>query len=120
MSSRNAYLTPEQRAAALVLSRALAAASEAVCSGERSARAVVDSVRALVEQEPLVALEYVELRDAGTLAPSERIDGEVLLALAARVGETRLIDNVSLSVCGDHAHADLGVRERSSAPCSAR
>ncbi len=110
MSSRNAYLTAGQRAAALVLSRALETAARAVAAGERDPAAAMAIVQRIVAAEPLVALEYVELRDAYDLAHIDRLDGDVLLALAARVGETRLIDNVTLSVRGAEATYDLGSR----------
>lgn len=110
-SSRNAYLSPRQRRAALVLSRALEAAADAAVAGERDASALVGVVRALVSTEPEVALEYVAVREAHELTPVEVVDGDVLLALAAHVGETRLIDNVRLSVHGADVHADLGRRE---------
>ena len=112
-SSRNAYLSPEQRRAAVVLSRSLRAAADAVVAGERDPSALVAMVRALVATEPEVGLEYVEVRDSRELAPVAVIDGNVLLALAAYVGETRLIDNVTLSVHGAEVHADLG----NAAPC---
>lgn len=114
-SSRNAYLSPDQRRAALVLSRALGAAADAAVAGERDTQALVDVVRRQVSSEPQVALEYVEARDAHELAPVEQLDGDVLLALAARIGDTRLIDNVTLSVRGTEVHADLGVGD-----CSGR
>ena len=107
-SSRNAYLSPDQRRAALVLSRALGAAAAAAVAGERDASALVDLVRGLVATEPTVALEYVEVRSAPELTRVDALDGEVLLALAARVGDTRLIDNVTLTVRGADVHADLG------------
>ena len=109
-SSRNAYLTPEQRRAAPVLSRALEAAADAVVLGEREARVLVEVVRGLVSNEAAVALEYVEVCAAHDLVPVELLDGDVLVALAARVGSTRLIDNVTLSVRGVEVHADLGQR----------
>lgn len=108
-SSRNAYLSAEQRRAALVLSRALRAAAGAVAAGERDTRALGDLVRGLVASEPGVALEYVETRSAHDVTPIGTIDGEVLVALAAKVGETRLIDNVTLTVRGPEVHADLGI-----------
>jgi pantoate--beta-alanine ligase len=115
MSSRNAYLSAEQRAAALVLSRALETAAGAVIAGERNAHAVVAIIDELVRTEPLVALEYAEARDAHTLEPVATLEGDVLVALAARVGRTRLIDNVTLSVDDTGARADLGSRA-----CNAR
>jgi pantoate--beta-alanine ligase len=110
LSSRNAYLSPAHRHAALVLSHALEAAAGAVVNGERDAVVVVDVVRGLVASEPAVTLEYVAARTTHDLAPVDVLDGDVLLALAARVGETRLIDNVVLSVRGAKAHVDLGSR----------
>lgn len=111
LSSRNAYLSPEQRRAALVLSRALETAARAVIMGERDAAAIVDLVLGLVSTEPDVVPEYVEVRAAHDLARVDVVDGDVLLALAARVGTTRLIDNSTFSVRGTEAHADLGIRE---------
>ena len=110
MSSRNAYLTDDERVAARVLSRALRDVVEAVAAGERDVETIEAGVRALVATEPLVALEYAEVRDARTLAPRDAIEGEVVLALAAKVGRARLLDNVVLTVAGDQVVADLGVR----------
>jgi pantoate--beta-alanine ligase len=110
-SSRNAYLSLDQRRAALALSRALQAAASAAIAGERDPSALVGLVRGLVATEPTVALEYVEVRSAPELARVDVLDGEVLLAIAAKVGETRLIDNVTLTVRGAEVHADLGTTE---------
>lgn len=110
LSSRNAYLSAAERRAALVLSRALQAAVAATRAGERDAAALADLLRGVVASEPLVELEYAEARTARELAPLDVLDGDVLLALAARVGETRLIDNVSLSVRGADVEADMGTR----------
>jgi pantoate--beta-alanine ligase len=110
-SSRNAYLSVDERRAALVLSRALRAAARAATAGERDPSALVDLIRGLVATEPTVALEYVEIRSAAELAAVDTLDGEVLLAIAAQVGETRLIDNVTLTVRGADVHADLGTTE---------
>jgi pantoate--beta-alanine ligase len=108
LSSRNAYLSKAHRRAAPVLFRALRAAADSVIAGERDPRALTDEIRAFVAAEPDVELEYVEARDAATIEPITRVDGDVLLALAARVGETRLIDNVGLSVAGADVSVDLG------------
>jgi pantoate--beta-alanine ligase len=94
MSSRNAYLTPAEREHALVLSRALTRAADAIRGGERNPQAITELVRTEVSAEPGVALEYVEVRDPRTVAPVTTIEGSVLVALAAKVGTTRLIDNV--------------------------
>jgi pantoate--beta-alanine ligase len=108
LSSRNAYLSKKHRCAAPVLFHALRAAADAVIAGERDPQALTDAIRALVATEPDVELEYVEARDAATIAPVTHVDGDVLLALAARLGGTRLIDNVCLSVVGPSVSVDLG------------
>lgn len=108
LSSRNAYLTHDERLAATVLFRALRAAVAAVEAGERQARAVVRVLRDTIATEPGVALDYAELRDAEELTPIDTVDGEVLLAVAARLGKTRLIDNVRVTVHGGAVTADLG------------
>ena len=107
-SSRNAYLSEADRRAAPILFQALRAAAGTVVAGERDPRRVVASVREVVASEPAVELEYVEVRDAATIAPIARLDGSVLLALAARVGATRLIDNVGITIRGSHVDVDLG------------
>ena len=108
LSSRNAYLSADDRRAAPVLFRALHAAADAVVAGERDPLRLTARVREIVATEPKVELEYVEARDAASIAPIERVDGQVLLALAARLGVTRLIDNVGISVVGDSVAVDLG------------
>ena len=96
MSSRNLYLAPEERKAATVLYRSLQLAQRLVGEGEREPAAVIAAVRELIASEPLVQPEYVEVVDWSSLEPAGRIEGEVLIALAARVGKARLIDNVLL------------------------
>lgn len=93
LSSRNAYLSPEQRLAALSLSKGLAAAEAAYKGGERDAKALVAAARAPLAAEPLARIDYVELRDADELSELERADQKAVLAIAAFVGTTRLIDN---------------------------
>lgn len=97
-SSRNAYLNAEERRAALALSRSLALAEQAVRKGERQSAVIRDMLQAGLAGEALVRPDYIEIVDAGTLQPIERLEGEVLLALAAYVGKTRLIDNSLLTV----------------------
>jgi pantoate--beta-alanine ligase len=91
MSSRNVYLGEEERAAAAAIPRALFAARDL---GSFDPDALKHTVREALASEPLVALEYVSANDAATLGPVESGTGEILLSLAARVGKTRLIDNV--------------------------
>jgi pantoate--beta-alanine ligase len=93
MSSRNVRLTPQQRRAASVLHGSLSRAEDRVKIGERSAKVIVDVVRAMIEGEPLARIDYVALCHPDTLQPLDRIDGPAVLALAVRFGETRLIDN---------------------------
>jgi len=94
LSSRNAYLSPDQRRAALALSRGLAAAAAAFGAGERSPSALLAAARAPIEAEALARIDYVELRDADELTPFQTtVDRRAVLALAVFVGATRLIDN---------------------------
>jgi pantoate--beta-alanine ligase len=108
MSSRNAYLTDEERAAASVLSRAIHGAADEITRGERGADPIVRGVRERIAAEPLIELDYAELVDGTTLAPIERIEDDALLAIAAFVGRARLLDNCSIRVSGDDVTIDLG------------
>ena len=98
LSSRNVYLTPEERAAAPVLNAALRAGSYAIAAGERDAAAARDLIADLIRAEPLAELDYVEVVDAATLQPVEPLAGELRLLAAARFGRARLIDNVGAVV----------------------
>jgi pantoate--beta-alanine ligase len=93
LSSRNAYLWPDQRNAALSLSKGLAAAQAAFDAGERDAARLVAAARAQIDAEPGVRIDYLELRDADELSPLETVSGRAVIAVAAFVGTTRLIDN---------------------------
>jgi len=95
MSSRNAYLGPAERRAALGLSAGLGAAQAAFAAGERDADALLAAARAPIEAEPLARIDYVELRDADELTALVRVEParRAVLALAVFVGATRLIDN---------------------------
>ncbi|MCB9519379.1 MAG: pantoate--beta-alanine ligase [Myxococcales bacterium] len=97
MSSRNKYLSAEDRAAALALSRALRAAAEAFDAGSRDADTLVAGLTAELHAAPGVALEYAEIVDAETLAPATgTLAGPARALVAARVGQTRLIDNIAI------------------------
>jgi pantoate--beta-alanine ligase len=93
LSSRNAYLSPDQRRAARSLSAGLAAAEIALAGGERRAAALVAAARALIDAEADTRIDYVELRDAEELTPITHVERPAVLALAVFVGTTRLIDN---------------------------
>lgn len=95
LSSRNAYLSPEERERALALNRALRAAEAAVAGGTRDARAVVAAARDELDRAG-VEPDYLQLRSAKDLSPVERVNGSALLAVAARLGRARLIDNAIL------------------------
>ena len=95
LSSRNAYLSDDERSRAAALSRALAAAEREVAAGSRGAAAVLAAARAELDAAG-VEPEYLELRSADDLSPAERVNGNTLLAVAARVGRARLIDNTML------------------------
>jgi pantoate--beta-alanine ligase len=96
MSSRNAYLGPEDRAAAPALHRALRTAESIAAEGERDAAVVQAAAREVIAAEPRCALEYAAVIDPDTFVPMTRLEGPALLAVAARVGPARLIDNVLL------------------------
>jgi pantoate--beta-alanine ligase len=95
MSSRNALLTPDQRARALSLYRALSAAAEHACSGERSAEALLHAAREAMTPFA-VEPEYLALVDPDTMEPVTRLHASALLAVAAHVGAIRLIDNITI------------------------
>jgi pantoate--beta-alanine ligase len=93
LSSRNAYLTAAERAAAVCLSRALCLAERLFKRGETSARAIMRKAHAELDKEPLAAVEYVKVCDPETLNDIEAIEDTAVLALAVRIGTARLIDN---------------------------
>jgi pantoate--beta-alanine ligase len=96
MSSRNSYLSPSERQSALCLSRALAAAKACYHGGERGAAAIREVAVAAIAAEPAAAIDYVELRHGDTLEDIAVADNRSVLALAVRIGTTRLIDNCLL------------------------
>lgn len=94
LSSRNAYLSGEERKTALVLSQSLQAIERAFQSGERDATKLIDTGLQLLQKTPGVRLDYLEIVDPDSLDPMHRIERQSLVAVAAFVGSTRLIDNV--------------------------
>lgn len=94
LSSRNRYLKPEERRAAVVLSRSLEEARAAIARGERSSAGLLAGIKASIGAEPLARLDYAEIVDPETLEPVPEAAGGTLLALAVFIGRTRLIDNL--------------------------
>ncbi|MEK7851866.1 MAG: pantoate--beta-alanine ligase, partial [Deltaproteobacteria bacterium] len=96
MSSRNAYLSKEERKAALSIYRALQSAKELYDKGERTNRVLLKEVKRIIELEPMLKPEYGKVVDIQTMEDIESAGKEALLAISARVGNTRLIDNIVL------------------------
>ena len=97
LSSRNSYLTPEQRAVAPAIYRGLSAAKALFDAGERDADALRQAVRAVIEAEPQLAIDYVSVADPETLRELTRVASRALASIAVRLGTTRLIDNLLLA-----------------------
>ncbi len=93
LSSRNAYLNPEERRAALSLSTSLKEAQTMVKNGERDSAKIVQRIREIIDKEPLARIDYIDIVDMNGLEPIKRIDNETLIALAVYIGKVRLIDN---------------------------
>jgi len=96
MSSRNSYLGPEERRAALILYRSLSLAQESYAKGERNAEDLRQRMASLISEEPLAKIDYVSIADRETLEELSTMDRPALVSLAVRIGKTRLIDNVLL------------------------
>lgn len=92
-SSRNTYLNEKERKAALVLSKAIFAGRDMVNAGERDARRVVAAMTEIIESEPLAVIDYVEMVDMATMQNIDVAEGNILCAIAVKIGKTRLIDN---------------------------
>ena len=92
-SSRNTYLSPEERKAALVLSRSIFLGKEMVEKGERDCKKILAAMTAEIEKEPLAKIDYVKIVDLDTMQQVEKIDRGILAAIAVYIGKTRLIDN---------------------------
>lgn len=101
LSSRNAYLSVEERRAATVLHRALAAARAELVSGTRDSLHLQNVLRKVLEAEPLAAVDYAEIVDADSFEPVTRIARPCYAVLAVFIGKTRLIDNLYLEPVGD-------------------
>ncbi len=97
-SSRNTYLNPAERQAAVILSKSLNLGREAIEQGERDAKKVIAVITASLQSEPLARIDYVEVVDFENIQRVERIAGETLVAIAVYIGKTRLIDNFVITL----------------------
>ena len=95
-SSRNTYLSSEERKAALILSKTVALGKE-LATTEKDANKVVEAMKKNIETEPLAKIDYVEAVDALSMAPVEKLEGTCMLAMAVYIGKTRLIDNTLIN-----------------------
>jgi pantoate--beta-alanine ligase len=109
MSSRNAYLSPEERERAAALFRALSAGKAVLESGERGARSIEGAAREVLRTAGIERVDYVELRRASDLSALERAQGRAILALAAWVGGARLIDNMVFAINGRRVESDVAL-----------
>lgn len=98
MSSRNVYLSPDERAAARVLSKSLAEAERLIREGERDASRVAARVKDIIAGELLARLDYAEIVEAESLEPAGEVRGDTLILLAVYIGRTRLIDNLRVRI----------------------
>jgi len=98
LSSRNVYLNNEQRKYALILNKSLQAAKQEIENGQRDAEVIKQKIKANIEECPQADIDYIEISDACNLKGIELIKGQVLIALAVKIGNTRLIDNLLLEV----------------------
>lgn len=92
-SSRNIYLTPEERKAAVVLGKAVKLGQDMIADGERDAAKIVGEMKKLISAEPLATIDYVEMVNMDTMQSIEKAEGHVLCAMAVKFGKARLIDN---------------------------
>ncbi len=98
MSSRNFYLSKEERKAATILYQALKEGEKLVQDGKKDPELIENEVRKIIEMEPLARIDYISITDIEKLEPIAKISGQILIALAVYIGNTRLIDNIILKV----------------------
>jgi len=98
LSSRNTYLSPQERKQAVVLYRSLWEARRLIRAGEKNVRRIIAHIRDIISRQSSARPEYVAVTDARTLAPLRKLQGEVLISLAVWFGKTRLIDNIKIKV----------------------
>lgn len=92
-SSRNTYLSREEREAALILNKSLKTGKSMIENGEKASEKVINEIKNIIKAEPLAKIDYVKIVDADSILPLDQIKGRVLVAMAVYIGKTRLIDN---------------------------
>ena len=97
-SSRNTYLNTDERKAALVLSKAVFKGEELIKNGEKNSDVILNTMKDIINSEPLAKIDYVQLVNADSIEPLETAEGRVLVAMAVYIGKTRLIDNFIVEV----------------------
>ncbi|MGL5066831.1 MAG: pantoate--beta-alanine ligase [Sarcina sp.] len=97
-SSRNSYLSDEERKAAIILNKAMTSAKELIKNGEKNSEEVKNHINSIVETEKLARVDYIEVVDSLSIEKVEVIDKSVLVAIAVHIGKTRLIDNFTFEV----------------------
>ena len=98
LSSRNTYLLEEERKQALVLSKSLFWAKDMINKGERNAKTLIEGIKSMINEMPLADIDYVKIIDYDTFKEVEELKGNILIALAVKIGKTRLIDNILVEV----------------------
>lgn len=98
LSSRNTYLVGDERKAALVLSKSLNLAKKMIDGGEKSSETVYKAIEKLISSEPKAQIEYIEIVSRETLKPVQELSGDILIALAVKIGKPRLIDNMRIFI----------------------
>ena len=98
LSSRNTYLNEEERKAALILNKSLMACKTSIENGVESVEKLKNAMRTLIESEKMAKIDYIEIVDSKTLDPVEKVEKDVLVAIAVYIGKTRLIDNFTFKV----------------------
>ena len=97
-SSRNTYLSAEERKAALILSQAIFMGQQMVVDGERDGKVLAKAIADKISSEPMARIDYVEVVDALTMQAVSKLEGTVLTAIAVYIGKTRLIDNFMITI----------------------
>ena len=98
LSSRNSYLSSEERKQALSLYQSLNLAKKLIKSGERDSKKIKDKMRRFILNEPKAKIDYISINDSEMLEPLKKIKGNILISLAVKIGKTRLIDNINMKV----------------------